>query len=428
MAPPAPPREPLGPRFHHLLAFTGLSNLADGILLVGAPLYAITLTRAPGEIALLSAAVTAPWLFVALYAGLVVDRHDRPRIIAAATVVRALALVAATLAAVTGHLTLPLLVLTLLVHGCAEVFADTSSRALVPDVAPHGRLAAANSRLMGIEQLANAFLGGPVAGFVLALGAGWVFGLPAALATACLVIVLRGLWGKVPAPRTPDAAPTSRRSELKEGITYLRRHRVVRPLILGGTAFNFATSAYFAVFVLWVVGPGSAVGLPEKAYGLLMIGFAVGAISGAVLAERIVGEGRERRVIAATWGFGAVILVVPALVPNPWAIAAALTAAGFANMVGNVATSSLRQRLIPSRLLGRVSGASTTIAYGAMPLGALLGGLVAELLGLRALMLAVPGFLVVAVALTVAAFNQRDVAKADADADADRERMATITG
>jgi predicted MFS family arabinose efflux permease len=97
-------------------------------------------------------------------------------------------------------------------------------------------------------------------------------------------------------------------------------------------------------------------------------------------------------------------------------------------MVGNVATSSLRQRLVPSRLLGRVSGAGTTIAYGAMPLGALLGGLVAELLGLRALMLAVPGFLVVAVALTVAAFNQRDVAKADADVDADRERMATITG
>ena len=426
MAPPAPPREPLGPRFHHLLAFTGLSNLADGVLLVGAPLYAITLTRAPAEIALLSAAVTAPWLFVALYAGLVVDRHDRPRIIAAATVVRAVVLLAAALAAGAGHLTLPLLILTLLIHGCAEVFADTSSRALVPDVAPHARLAAANSRLMGVEQLANAFLGGPVAGFVLALGAGWVFGLPAALATAGLVTVLRGLWGKVPAPRTPDAAPSSRRTEIKEGLAFLWGHRVVRPLILGGTAFNFATSAYFAVFVLWVVGPGSAVGLAEKAYGLLMIGFAVGAIGGAVLAERIVGRGRERRVIAATWGFGAVILMVPALVPDPWAIAAALTAAGFANMIGNVATSSLRQRLVPSRLLGRVSGAGTTIAYGAMPLGALVGGLVAEVLGIRTLLLAVPGFLVVAVALTVAAFTQRDVAVADADAD--RDRMATIAG
>ena len=426
MAPTATPREPLGPRFRHLLAFAGLSNLADGILLVGAPLYAVSLTRAPGQISLLSAAATVPWLLFALYAGLMVDRHDRPRIIAAATAVRVVVLVAAAAAAATGRLTLPLLVLTLLIHGCAEVFADTSARTLVPDVAPHGRLAAANSRLMGVEQLANSFLGGPLAGFVLALGAGWVLGLPAALAVAALVVVLRGLWGKVPPPARPDAAPTSRRTELREGLAFLWGHRVVRSLILGGTAFNFASSAYFAVFVLWVVGPGSAVGLAEEAYGLLMIGFAVGAIGGAVLAERIVGTGRERRIIAVTWGTGAVIVVVPALVPNPWAIAAALTAAGFANMVGNVATSSLRQRLVPSRLLGRVSGAGTTIAYGAMPLGALAGGLVAEIFGLRALLLAVPGFLAVAVALTVAAFTQHDVAVADADAD--RDRLATITG
>ncbi|NLF06175.1 MAG: MFS transporter, partial [Actinomycetales bacterium] len=145
--PATTPREALGARFAHLFAFSGLSNLADGILLVGIPLYALTLTSSPGQISLLTAALTAPWLLFGLVAGLLIDRHDRVRILVVATCVRIAVFGGAALAAAAGALTMPVLLALLLVLCTAEVFADGSSSALVPDVTPRTRLAAANSRL-----------------------------------------------------------------------------------------------------------------------------------------------------------------------------------------------------------------------------------------------------------------------------------------
>ncbi len=434
------PSEALGSRFVHLFAFSGLSNLADGLLLVGVPLYAMTLTTSPGQISLVTTAVTLPWLLFALVAGLLIDRHDRVRILVIASLVRIAVFAGAAVAAAAGALTMPLLLVLLLVLGTAEVFADGSSSALVPDVTPRSRLAAANSRLMGVQLAANSFLGAPIAGFLLAAGAGWLFGVPAGLLLAGVLVVLRGLWGKsarVRAPRATaapladadvDAAPAARsaRLELREGLSFLLRHPVIRPLVLGGMSFNFLSNAYMAVFVLWVVGPASAVGLAPEQYGFLAMGLAAGGLTGAVLAEKIVGTGRDRAVVAVTWGVSAVLLAVPALVPQVWAVAVAFALVGFFNLVGNTATSSLRQRLVPSRILGRVQGASATLAYGSMPLGALCGGLVAELFGVRALLLAVAVGTVVVTAATVRGLSQhvidaaeRDAAEARVEADAD---------
>lgn len=459
---PTTAREALGARFAHLFAFSGLSNLADGLVLVGVPLYGLTLTSSPGQISLLTTAITAPWLAFGLVAGLLIDRHDRVRILVAATLVRVAVFAGAGVAAATGALTLPLLLALLLVLGTAEVFADGSSSALVPDVTPRSRLAAANSRLMGVQLAANSFLGAPIAGFLLAAGAGWLFGVPAGLLLAGVLVVLRGLWGKVARVRVPGApdggrsgdtvpedpaatrgtvvghgpavggaegttgsrplepalAPVARsvRRELREGLAFLLRHRVIRLLVLGGMSFNFLSNAYMAVFVLWLVGPGSAVGLAPEQYGLFAMGFAVGGLTGAVLAEKLVGTGRDRAVVGVTWGMCAVLLAVPALWPNAWVVAGSFALVGFFNVVGNTATSALRQRLVPSHILGRVQGASATLAYGAMPLGALLGGLVAEAFGVRTLLLTVAVGTVVVAAATARALSQPVIDAAERDA------------
>jgi len=457
------PREPLGSRFVYLFAFSGLSNLADGLVLVGVPLYAMTLTTSPGQISLVTTAVTLPWLLFGLAAGLLIDRHDRVRILVVASLVRIAVFAGAALAATTGALTMPLLLVLLLVLGTAEVFADGSSSALVPDVTPRSRLAAANSRLMGVQLAANSFLGAPIAGFLLAAGAGWLFGVPAGLLLASVLIVLRGLWGRVTSVHAvaetadtgsgdsgssdagssdagasstttddddalhgtaaPEATVVGRsvRRELREGLTFLLRHPVIRPLVLGGMSFNFLSNAYMAVFVLWVVGPGSAVGLAPEQYGFLAMGLAAGGLTGAVLAEKIIGTGRDRTVVAVTWGACAVLLAVPALVPRVWAVAVAFALVGFFNLVGNTATSSLRQRLVPSRILGRVQGASATLAYGSMPLGALAGGLVAEVFGVRTLLLVVAVGTVVVAAATVRGLSQPVIDAAERDATAARE-------
>ncbi|WP_225755010.1 MFS transporter [Actinotalea sp. Marseille-Q4924] len=409
----------LGPRFAHLLGATGLSNLSDGILQVGIPLLALTLTSSPLDLSLVAAAAGLPWLLLSLHVGVLVDRHDRSRLLALATSARVLVLLTATVGAATGALSLPLLVALVLAFGVAEVVADSSATAMIPSVVAADRLNAANSRLMGVQQVANAFLGGPAAGLLVALGAGWLFGVPAALCAATLLLVLRGLHGRVDHPVRPAAgddvppARPSARAEIGEGLRFLLGHRVVRPLLLGATVLNFASAGYFAVFPLWVVGPGSAVGLPAAMYGLLTAALAVGAVAGAVLSGRLGRRLAEMPVVRVCWTAQAALLVVPVLVPHVAVLVATAVLIGFTNMVGNVVTRSMRQRMIPRHLLGRVGGAGTLLGYGSIPLGALLGGVVGETLGLPVVLLGAAAISLAAVARVAVAVPQRLVTEAD---------------
>ena len=407
----------LGPRFAHLLGATGLSNLSDGILQVGIPLLALTLTSSPLELSLVAAAAGLPWLLLSLHVGVLVDRHDRSRLLAMATTARILVLLTATASAATGTLGLPLLVGLVLAFGVAEVVADSSATAMIPSVVAADRLNAANSRLMGVQQVANAFLGGPAAGLLVALGAGWLFGVPAALCAVTLLLVLRGLRGRVDHRPASDGGAAgirrSARAEIGEGLHFLLRHRVVRPLLLGATVLNFASAGYFAVFPLWVVGPGSAIGLPSAMYGLLTAALAVGAVGGAVVSGHLGRRLTEIPVVRVCWTAQAALLVVPVLVPHVAVLVLTAVLIGFTNMVGNVVTRSMRQRMIPRHLLGRVGGAGALLGYGSIPLGALLGGLVGETLGLPVVLLGAAAISLAAVARVAVAVPQRLVTEAD---------------
>lgn len=429
---PAPARG-LGPRFAHLLGATGSSNLADGVLQVGVPLLALTLTTSPLHLSLVAAAAGLPWLLLSLHVGVLVDRYDRSRLLGLATAARVLVLASATAAAATGALTLPVLLALVLAFGIAEVVTDSAAGALVPSVVPADRLNAANSRLMGVQQVANAFLGGPLAGLLVALGAGWLFGVPAALCAVTLLLVLRGLWGRVERPTRPEPQTSGGPStgghatgrprvrgtvgaEIGEGLRFLLGHRVVRPLLLGATVLNFASAGYFAVFPLWVVGPGSPVGLRAELYGVLTAALAVGAVAGAVVAGRLGRRLRETTVVRVCWGAQAALLVVPVVVPHVAALLGVAVLLGFTNMVGNVVTSSMRQRMVPRHLLGRVGGAGRLLGYGSIPLGALLGGVVGEALGLPAVLLGAAALSLAAVVRVAVAVPQSLVTEADAAA------------
>lgn len=145
---------------------------------------------------------------------------------------------------------------------------------------------------------------------------------------------------------------------------------------------NMASTAYFAVFVLWVVGDGSAVGLAPETYPLLLALLAVGAVAGSLSVERVQRHVADVPLMLGCWGFNTLVLLVPVLAPGPLAIGAAMLVLGWTNTVGNILSLTLRQRLVPTGMLGRIGGASSTVGYGLMPLGALLGGLVGETWGL----------------------------------------------
>ncbi|MFI6812933.1 MFS transporter [Nonomuraea sp. NPDC050328] len=381
--------------FRHLLVSTATSNLADGLLKVGAPLLAVTMTRSPTLVSLVGMATTLPWLLLALHAGAIADRGDRRRIMMAAGLVRTATLGAATVLALCGWLSLPLLVAAVLLAGVSEVFADTSAQAVLPMTVPRERLTHANGQVVGVQTIGNDFVGAPLAGLLVALVPVAVIGAPALLyGLAALALVgMRGTYR----PENPSTGPLRR--DIASGLRYLREHRFLRTLAISAGLLNFANAAYFAVFILWAVGAGSRIGMEPAAYGLVMTTLAVGALVGSQVASRVAAALGDGRTLAAVWTLSSLLLLVPVLYPTPWALYVTGALLGVTGAAGNVIVISMRQRIIPEELLGRVNSAYRLIGMGGSPLGALAGGLVGEAYGLPAVFVSAVVVCLIAVAL-----------------------------
>lgn len=396
----------MGRSFHCLWGATGLSNLADGILVVGAPLLAVTTTRSPIVVSLVSAAAAAPWLVLTLLAGALADRRDRRRIMVAASWGRALVLTVATLAAAADALPLPALMVTVLLVGVGEVFSDTSAQSALPMTVAAPVLALANGRITSAQTVTNGFLGGPIAGVLVAVASAAVLGVPSVLYAAAGLLLL-GMRGRY---QVDMASRQSLRADIGVGLRYLRGHRVLRSLAAFAGALNFANGAYFAVLVLWVVGEESQVGLSPAGHGLLTAALAGGAVLGALLVHRLARLTGETKATLLAVLTSSLPLLVPVVAPSPTAIVPALVVIGAGGAASNVLIVSLRQRLVPQHLFGRVNATYRLVAAGATPLGALAGGLLTDQAGFPAVGYAAVALCVTAVILVARPLSTAAVA------------------
>jgi len=407
---PVPEPERLGGRYWRFLSASALSNLADGIVKVGLPLVAVAYTRSPALVAGVAIAFSLPWLLFALPAGALADRFDRRRAMLAANTLRAVlvGLLAVAVALDVGSIWLVYVVAFAV--GVTETLHDTAGQSILPQLVARDLLPQANGRLGAVERTANAFIGPPLAGFLVAGGVALALAGPAGL-WALAVVAMLFVGGRF---RVERVTTTSLRADIAEGLRFLWRHRLLRTLALMVGGSNFTTNAALSVLVLYAVGAGSAVGLTEPAYGLLLTALAAGIVVGALTAtrlQRLLGRVWTLRVALASW---AGLIGVPALTTNPYVIGAVFFGSGVLAAAWDVVTVSLRQRITPDRLLGRVNGAYRLLAWGSVPLGAAAGGLLAELFGLRAV------FAVMGVAALLLPFGLVRVTDAAIDA-AERE-------
>ena len=373
-------QRPLGGSFGRLWTSSGLSNLADGIFKITLPLVAIRYTQSPTVIAGLAFALTLPWLLFALPAGAISDRLDRRRAMLGANLVRSALLVALVAAVVLGFGSIVALYVAAFCIGVAETIYDTSAQSILPKIVGREQLSRANGRLYAAELTANEFVGPPIGGLLVAASAVAALITPAALwiAAVGVLLLVRGRF------RIPVQTRTTLRADIVEGLRFLWRVPVLRTLAVLTGVFNFASNAMFAVFVLYAAGPSSAMGLTDPAYGLLLTSAAGGSLLGSFIAERIERRlGRSRSLVLTVVGT-ALIVGTPALTNNPFVVAVAFFVGGVTIVVWNVVTVSLRQRITPDRLLGRVNSCYRLVAWGTMPLGAAVGGILAQLVGLRA--------------------------------------------
>jgi Na+/melibiose symporter-like transporter len=309
--------------------------------------------------------------------------------------------------------TLPLIYAAAVVLGVGETFFDTAAQSVMPTVVDSDRLSEANGRLYAVELVANQFVGPPLGGALAAAALAFAFtgSAVAYLLAAAALAVMAGSFR--PARTGP---PTRLRADIAEGLRFLWGHRLLRTLGLMLGMSNLAFAAQGAVFVLFAVKPG-AMGLSEGGYGLLFTAVAAGGLAGswvAAPAERLLGRAR---VLTLSVVSGSVALAVPVVTAAFVPVALAGTVTGVAMVCWNVVTVSLRQRITPDHLLGRLNAGYRLLGWGTMPVGAALGGLVAEVAGLRT------AFAVSAVlnaTVLLGRFVVTDAAMADAEAGAGR--------
>jgi len=408
-------QRPLGSGFWRLWTSAGLSDLADGIVKVALPLVAIGFTRSPALIAGLAFAFTLPWLLFALPAGALADRLDRRRAMLGANLVRASLLTVLVVAVVLHAASIWALYVVALCVGTAETLYDTSAQSILPQLVGREQLSRANARLFAAQLTASEFAGPPVAAVLVAAGATAAFVTPLGL-----WIVALGALLLVPGSfRMERERRTTMRSDIVEGLRFLWHQRILRTFAIMVGVFNFTTNAIFAIFVLYAVGPASAIGLSTQGYGLLLTTTAAGSLAGSLIAERTERMLGRARTIAVTSLVGALLVGVPAVTANPFAIGAVFFVGGAGVVISNVVMVSLRQRITPGRLLGRLNSCYRLVGWGTKPLGAAAGGLLAQFLGLRAVF-AVMGLLALSTlaGLTVVT----DAAMDAADGDASRGR------
>lgn len=391
-----------GTGFGRLWASAAASNLADGVLFAGLPVLATFVTDSPFAIGAVTFAIMGPMAALALPSGVVADRADRRRLLVLGNLGRAIGLLAALVAVAIGELQLAVIYAAAVVGGSSEVLVDTTAQTATTAVVPRARWDAANARLVGTQLVGNNAVGAPIGSTLAAVGALAVLGAAAggyALAAA-LVVGLRsaGRAGRT-VVRTDEADPVGAadadaagaaapgaferlRHDIGEGVRFLRGEAVLGRIAVTGAVLNLGNTAFGAVSVLIVT---DRLGLPVAAYGLFGTVLALGGVVGSAGAERLL-----RRVDHATAMRGALAVMatsygVLAVTRTAGVAGVALFTLGATAMAINVASRSLRQALTPSSLLGRVTASAAAITLVATPVGALVGGAVAELAGLAAI-------------------------------------------
>ncbi|AZM47092.1 MFS transporter [Streptomyces sp. WAC 06738] len=368
----------LGADFRRLWLSSAVSNLGDGVRLTALPLLAAAVTRDPVAVAAVSVAAELPWLLVSLPAGALADRVDRRRLMVAVQLVRMCLAALLTATVLADRSSIAVLCAFVFLLGIGEVVYDAAAPTILPRIVPREQLTRGNARLFGVELGANEFAGPPLGGLLFRLGQAVPFVLDAVsfAASAALLSRLRGTFRPAGAADGPKAGVVR---AIGEGFGWLWRNPVIRTLSVVVTFMNLARAMTMAVFVLYAL---ETLDLSAVGYGVLSSAVAVGAVAGSWAAERIRPAAAGPCLVAAVLGHGLTTVAMGAT-SNPWVAGASSAGFGFATMTWSVLTAAVRQTVVPDRLLGRISSVHRFLSWGSLPLGSLLGGVLAAAYGLR---------------------------------------------
>jgi MFS family permease len=371
---------------------TYVTTLAIQVLVV------VTLHQGAAGVGLVSAARWLPYLLFGLVIGVLVDRSRRRPLLVSTDLVRAVLLVAIPVLAVTGRLSIVVLMVFMLVFGLTSLINDAASQSFLPRLVPAGLLTPANARLDQSDAVAQTSGPALAGGLVSLLTAPWAVLVDAASYLSSGLLLLR-----IPVVEPPSRRVTSRgvRREAVEGLRWVYRHRTLTPYAIG-------THAWFLCFsVVNVILPPFALrtlGLSPFGFGIALAVGGVGGLLGALAATRVGARfGAGRAVIASHAGIALAVAVFALSSGHPTgSIVFGLgeLVLGLSMGVSNANEMGYWQSITPDHLQGRSNATRRSINRAMIVVGAPLGGLLADAIGFQVVLwFSVAGFLVIAAGL-----------------------------
>ena len=368
-----------------LFSASAISNLGDGISALAFPWLASLITGDATMIAAVAAATRLPWLLFALPAGVITDQFDRRRLMIMADSLRFI-LTIGIIGLIFSAPALPLpntsqqafqliagLCAGAFLLGSAEVIRDNAAQTALPSIVEGKDLETANGQMWSIEQIMGQFVGPPVAGFLIATAVP----LPFVVDAATFAIAAWCLWLVSMKPRAKIKLPDGFLAQLKEGFEWMKGNPLILRLaiVLGLINFLFMMSTTILVLLSQEI-----MGLTATGHGLLLTAGAAGGVAGGMFGPKIAARLGAQRTVFLSVAIFPIPLAILALTSNPYVAATALFLEMFSGMTWNVVTVSLRQRLIPDNLLGRVNSIYRFFGWGTIPLGAMFAGVMVSML------------------------------------------------
>lgn len=359
-----------------------LASFGDGLRLAAFPLLAAGITRSPTAIATVVAVQGVPWLLVGLVAGVLVDRRGPRWVLVMVQGLQVLAILGLAAAVVAGADNLALIAVCAFVTGVAAALRATAQQAGTPRLIDSDDLDRANGHLEAGSLIGNELLGPASSGVLFGIAAALPFAVNGGAIGLAVLLVLTvpGLGPRLAsqADRRPVAA------ELGEGLGWVRRSPVIRTLIVAVGVVAVTDAAWFAVLVLYVT---RVLHRSAGDYGALLAVGALGGIAAATACGALVLKVGAQRMLVFSVVVMAASQLVLGLVSDLLLAAVMLALSSGAFAIFNVVAVGMRQRFVPEALFGRVTSLYMAIAGGAEAVGALTGGVIASIAGIRAPML-----------------------------------------
>jgi MFS family permease len=359
-----------------------VSELGSQVSLLAIPLLAVrTLHATTFQVGLLTAAETAAFLIVGLPAGVWIDRIRRHWVMIAADLGRVLVLGSIPVAYALGALTMVQLIIVTLVAGILTVFFDVAYQSYLPSLVGRDHLVEGNAKLTGSAQVAT--VAGPslAGGLVQAIGSSYAIVVDS-LSFLVSAVAVAGIRTPEPKPEVPEGGHPSLRHDMAEGLRFVFHNALLRAIACTTASANLASGIAAAVEVVFLV---RTVHASPAVIGLLFTLGGVGGLLGALLAgplARRIG-GARATIVGILCNAGALLLPLTQPKAGLLFFGIGMMFVGFGATVYNVNQVSFRQRLCPDRLLGRMNATMRFVVWGVLPIGALIGGLLGTVIGLR---------------------------------------------